>query len=96
MGVIPMKADADFEAAERRVMEVAERDLRRLLEEVESYERARLDVVRDIRDCYVVAKAKGFNVKALKRLVAERRRDRGEEEEIQAALDLYKRFAGMV
>lgn len=96
MSVIPMKADADFEAMERQVMEATERDLRQWLAEVEAHERARADVVRDIKDSYLVAKSKGFNVKALKRLVAERKRDRAAEEEIQAALDLYKRFAGMV
>ena len=96
MSVIPMKADADFEAMERQVMEATERDLRQWLAEVEAHEAAKADVVRDIKDSYLVAKSRGFNVKALKRLVAERKRDRAAEEEIQAALDLYKRFAGMV
>lgn len=96
MGVIPMKADADFAEVERKAMESAERDLRQWLAEIEAHEAAKADVARDIRDSYMVAKSKGFNVKALRRLVAERKRDRGSEEEIQAALDLYKRFAGMV
>jgi hypothetical protein len=41
------------------------------------------------------ARAKGFNIGAIRKILAERRRDKGELEEERAVIELYKSFLGM-
>lgn len=81
---------------EAKVLAGLEADLRSVVAEIEAGEAAKADAARDIKDAYVVAKSKGFNVKALRRLVALRRRDADAEAEIEGALAMYKRCMSMV
>ena len=91
-----MKADPEFAAMEAKVLAGLEADLRLMVAEIEAGEAAKADAARDIKDSYLVAKSKGFNVKALRRLVALRRRDADSEAEIEGALAMYKRCMSMV
>jgi hypothetical protein len=50
---------------------------------------------REISDNLVIARAKGFNIGAIRKILAERRRDKGELEEERAVIELYKSFLGM-
>lgn len=95
-GMSRMKADEDFAGMERKAFAGVEADLRQWLAEIESHEAAKADAARDIKDSYVVAKSKGYNVKALRRLVALRKRDAASEAEVEDALVLYKRCVGML
>jgi hypothetical protein len=52
-------------------------------------------IVREISDNLVIARAKGFNIGAIRKILAERRRDKGELEEERAVIELYKSFLGM-
>jgi uncharacterized protein (UPF0335 family) len=76
--VIPFKKDPDFavhnEAAVAPVREV----LCTLISNLESLEMERADIVREISDNLVIARAKGFNIGAIRKILAERRRDKGE------------------
>jgi uncharacterized protein (UPF0335 family) len=93
--VIPFKKDPDFavhnEAAVAPVREV----LCTLISNLESLEMERADIVREISDNLVIARAKGFNIGAIRKILAERRRDKGELEEERAIIELYKSFLGM-
>jgi uncharacterized protein (UPF0335 family) len=93
--VVPFKKDPDFavhnEAAVAPVREV----LCTLVAHLESLEMERADIVREITDNYVIAKSKGMNVKAIRKILAERRREKGELEEEKAVIELYKSFLGM-
>ena len=96
MAVIPMKADPDFAEMEEKAFSTIESDLRLMVAEIEAGEAARADAARDVKDSYLVAKSKGFNVKALRRLIALRRKDAAAEAEIEDALGLYKRCMSML
>ena len=95
------KEDPDFNAHNQRFNDVAGRELREMLEQIESAQAQKKDAARDESDIYTVAKSKGYNVKgynvkALKQLIKERQRDLGELQEERDALDLYKQLVGMV
>jgi uncharacterized protein (UPF0335 family) len=47
---------------------------------------------RDQKDLLTVAKSKGWNTKALRRLLAERKRDAGELQEEQEAVQMYRKL----
>ena len=93
--MIPFKKDPDFavhnEAAAAPIREV----LCTLISNLESLEMERADIVREISDNLVIARAKGFNIGAIRKILAERRRDKGELEEERAVIELYKSFLGM-
>ena len=92
---LPFKKDPDFEAHNRVANDTAARELQNVLEQIESAQAAKADASKDESDLYVVAKAKGYNIRALKRLVKERKRDAEELREEEDALTLYKQFIGM-
>ncbi len=92
---LKFKDDPDFAAHNQTANDTAARELSHLLEEIESAQAAKADASKDESDLYVVAKSKGYNVKALKRLVKERKRDADELREEEDALTLYKQFVGM-
>jgi uncharacterized protein (UPF0335 family) len=93
---LKFKEDPDFNAHNQRFNDVAGRELKEMLEQIESAIAQKKDAARDESDIYTVAKSKGYNVKALKQLIKERRRDAGELQEERDALDLYKQLVGMV
>lgn len=70
------------------------RDLKDIVARLERMDGERRDIVDDMRTIYAEAKAKGFNPKLVRRLLAERRRDRAEVEDELATLDLYRDAVG--
>lgn len=89
------KEDPDFAAHNKTANDTAARELKTMLEQIESAKFAKDDAAKDITDVYTVAKSKGYNVRALKALVRERQRDADELREERDALDLYKQYVGM-
>ena len=92
---LKFKDDPDFTAHNQTANDTAARELSHILAEIESAQATKADASKDESDLYVVAKSKGYNVKALKRLVKERKRDAYELREEEDALTLYKQFVGM-
>ena len=90
------KEDPDFSAHNQRANDTASRELKDMLEQIESAQLAKADIVKEEADVYVVAKSKGYDVRALKRLVKERKRDADELRAEKDALELYKQLIGMV
>ena len=75
---------------------VAADELRQFIERIEWLEYEKAAVAEQIRDVYAESKARGYDQKALKAIVALRKKDQNEAAEEQAVLDLYKSALGMV
>jgi uncharacterized protein (UPF0335 family) len=69
--------------------------LRSIVERIELLTEEKAAIANDIKDIYGEAKADGFDVKALRALIAERRIEPDEVEELQTLLELYRRALGV-
>lgn len=77
---------------------MTEIDASKLLSYVERVERLNEDVKAlqtDIKEIYEEAKSNGYDVKALKAIIALRKLDEAEREEAETVLDVYKAALGM-
>ena len=74
---------------------VAADRLRSIVERIERLEEERKALGSDIRDIYAEAKSAGFDVKVLRQLIALRKQEPSEVEEIESLLDVYRRALGM-
>jgi uncharacterized protein (UPF0335 family) len=81
MSVLPFKEDEDFRKHNQKAQESGAKELRQMVEEYESLDAQVADLRRDQKDLMTVAKAKGWDTKALRRLLAERKRDAADLEE---------------
>lgn len=70
--------------------------LRSIIERVENREAAKAEIGDEIRDIYTEAKGNGFDVKALRRIVALRKQDPDKRAEQEAILDTYMHAMGML
>lgn len=87
---LPFKEDEDFRKHNQQATESMAEELRVFVRSIEAYDVEIADVQRDKRDVFTMAKAKGYNVKALRRLLAERKRDAAAEQELRDAMERYK------
>jgi uncharacterized protein (UPF0335 family) len=90
MGKLPFKEDEDFRKHNQKAHVSAAEELRKFIEEVESDDAQIADIQRDKKDRFTMIKSKGYNVKALRRLLAERKKDMGEEQEMRDVMEQYK------
>jgi len=74
----------------------AKDQLRAFVERVERLEEEKKAIADDIRDVYGEAKANGFDVKALRRVVGLRKIDINERKEQEAILETYLHALGML
>ena len=77
---------------------MSEIDASKLLSYVERVERLNEEVKAlqtDIKEIYDEAKSNGYDVKALKAIIALRKLDDAEREEAETVLDVYKAALGM-
>ena len=70
-------------------------ELRQFVERYERLEAERKDLAEQMKDVMAEARARGYDVKVLKKLIALRKRDSGEVSEEEAILELYKTALGM-
>jgi uncharacterized protein (UPF0335 family) len=68
--------------------------LRSIIERVERLEEDKSQVAADIKEVYAEAKGNGFDTKALRKLVALRKKDRDKVLEERAMLELYANALG--
>jgi uncharacterized protein (UPF0335 family) len=66
-----------------------------MIEQIERLEEQKKALQADIRDKYLEAKGVGFDVKALRKLIAARRKSRAEREEEESILAVYMHALGM-
>lgn len=90
MSVVPFRDDDDFRKHNQKAGEVASKELREFVEEIEALEAQIADLSRDKADIFTVAKSKGYNVKALRKLLGERKRNAGELAEEKETVELYR------
>ena len=69
--------------------------LRSIVERVERLEAERKALGDDIKDVFTEAKSAGFDVKVVKQIIAIRKKDPSDVEELETLLDLYRRALGM-
>jgi uncharacterized protein (UPF0335 family) len=74
---------------------VAADDLRALIERIERLEEEKQGITSDIKDVYGEAKSKGFDTKAIRKIVSLRKKDFAERKEEEAILELYMNAIGM-
>lgn len=70
-------------------------ELRQFVERYERLEAERKDLAEQMKDVMAEARARGYDVKVLKKLIALRKRDSSEVSEEEAILELYKEALGM-
>ena len=75
---------------------VAAGQLHALIERVERLEEDKKAIAEDIKEVYGEMKATGFDTKAVRKIVAMRKKDQAERQEEEAIIDLYKNALGMV
>jgi uncharacterized protein (UPF0335 family) len=73
----------------------ANAQLKSIVERIERLEEEKAGIASDIRDIYAESKGNGYNVKALRRLVALRKQDPNERQEFETILDTYMHALGM-
>lgn len=84
------------DADEQSGSTVAAQQLRSLVERIERMEEEKKAASIDIQEIYAEAKGQGFDTKALRRIVALRKRDTAERLEEEAVLELYMSALGML
>lgn len=74
---------------------VAAGQLRSVIERIERLEEEKTTISDDIKQVYAEAKGNGFDVKAVRKIVARRKLDAAERQEQDSILDLYEEALGM-
>lgn len=69
--------------------------LKSIIERIENLEEEKRQIAADIKDVYGEAKANGFDVKTLRKIVSLRRKEAAERHEEEALLETYLRALGM-
>jgi uncharacterized protein (UPF0335 family) len=73
---------------------VAGDQLKSIVERIERLEEEKKTISDDIKEVYGEAKANGYDVKVLRKVIAIRKRDANERAEEEAILDLYLQAVG--
>lgn len=84
-----------LEDAPQEQYRVTAGELRQFVERYERLDAERKDIGEQMKDVMAEARARGYDVKVLKKLIALRKRDSSEVSEEEAILDLYKQALGM-
>lgn len=70
--------------------------LQQFMARIERLEEEKKQVLEDIRELYLEAKAQGFDTKALRQIVRIRKIDKAKLDEQEELVDLYKHALGML
>ena len=89
MSALPFKEDADFAGHNAQAFAESAEELKNFFVRYEALEQEKRDIASDQKDLVTVMKSKGFNVKALKRALSERKRDSGELTEEKETTQMY-------
>jgi len=74
---------------------VAAEELKQFIERIERLEEEKKALSEDIKEVYAELKGRGFDSKAIRKIVQIRRQDKSEREEQEAILELYMQALGM-
>ena len=82
---------ADVSSAEG----VAADELKQFIERIERLEEEKAGLAGDIKEVYAELKGRGFDVKAVRKIVSLRKKDQSERQEEETILELYMQALGM-
>lgn len=74
---------------------VAADELRQIVERIEHQEAEKRDISESIKEIYAEAKGRGYDAKALRTIISQRKQDRDDMAEHEAILDMYRTALGM-
>ena len=74
---------------------VAAEELRQFIERIEQLEAEKRDLAEQVKETYAEIKGRGFDTKAIRKLITLRRKDPQERQEEDAILELYMSALGM-
>ena len=74
---------------------VTAEELRQFIERVERLEAERKDLADQQKEVMAEAKARGYDTKVMRKIIALRKRDKDDIAEEEAVLELYKEALGM-
>ena len=74
---------------------VAADQLKAFIERIERLEEEKAGIAGDIREIYAEAKGNGFDTKAMRKILAMRKKEFSERQEEEAILELYMQALGM-
>lgn len=95
-GKPPMKPDPTFDAAADNAYRVTADELRQFIERIERLDAEKKDIADQQKDVMAEAKARGYDTKVMRKVIALRKRNPGDIAEEEAVLELYKSALGMV
>ncbi|WP_339114416.1 DUF2312 domain-containing protein [Thioclava sp. GXIMD2076] len=81
--------------AEDKAYQVTGDELRQFIEQYESLEAEKKDIAGQQKDVMAEAKARGYDTKILRKIIALRKRDKNDIAEEEAIMDIYKQALGM-
>lgn len=91
----PLKPDPEFDAAKDKAYRVTADELRSFIERYERLDAEKSDLTDDQKLVMAEAKARGYDTKIIRKVIALRKRDKDDIAEEQAVLDLYTEALGM-
>ena len=74
---------------------IAADELRLLIERIERLEEEKKAIADDVKDVYGEAKARGYDTKTMRKIVALRKMETNDRQEADALLETYKAALGL-
>jgi uncharacterized protein (UPF0335 family) len=74
---------------------VAADELKQFIERLERLEEEKAGIAGDIKEVFAELKGRGFDAKAVRKILSIRKQDHGERQEQEAILELYMQALGM-
>lgn len=81
--------------ADDQAYTVAADELRQFIEQIEQLDAEAKDIAERKKEAMAEAKARGYDTKVMKKVVALRKRDKDDIAEEEAVLEMYKQALGM-
>ncbi|MTH79392.1 DUF2312 domain-containing protein [Paracoccus aestuariivivens] len=90
-----MKEDPDWQGHNSSAYGVAAGELRQFIEQFEALDAEKKDVNERQKELMAEAKARGYDTKVMRKVIALRKRDKDDVAEEEAIISLYKSALGM-
>ena len=74
---------------------VAADELKQFIERIERLEEEKAGIAGDIKEVFAEIKGRGFDTKAIRKIISLRKKDHEERQEEEAILELYMQALGM-
>ena len=91
-----LKHDPDFAAAESTAYDATAAELRQFVERFEHLAAEKAEIADQMKEVMAEAKGRGYDTKALRKIIALRKRKPDDVAEEETVIDLYQAALGMV